>query len=78
MALNNGSEAGQRIRNPVPKRLLTIKEAAQYLSLSVYSVREMIWGGVLPYIKREGGRKYLLDIRDLDAFIDSQKASYAV
>lgn len=75
---HSGSQKAHGIDNPVPKRLLTIKEAAQYLSLSVYSVREMIWGGALPYIKREGGRKYLLDIRDLDAFIDSQKASYTV
>ena len=78
MPAGKNSRKAHGIDNPVPKRLLTIKEAAQYLSLSVYSVREMIWGGVLPYIKREGGRKYLLDIRDLDAFIDSQKASHAV
>ena len=78
MPAGKSSRKAHGIDNPVPKRLLTIKEAAQYLSLSVYSVREMIWSGVLPYIKRQGGRKYLLDIRDLDAFIDSQKASYAV
>jgi excisionase family DNA binding protein len=77
MLADRGTQRDHRMSNPVPKRLLTIKEAAQYLSLSVYSVREMIWRGVFPYIKREGGRKYLLDIRDLDEFIDSQKASYA-
>ncbi len=77
MHADRSTQGVHRMYSPVPKRLLSIKEAAQYLSLSVYTVRELIWSGVLPYIKREGGRKYLLDIRDLDDFIDSQKASYS-
>jgi excisionase family DNA binding protein len=77
MHADRGTQGVHQIYSPVPKRLLSIREAAQYLGLSVYTVRELIWSGVLPYVKREGGRKYLLDIRDLDDFIDSQKASYS-
>ncbi|NKE71265.1 helix-turn-helix domain-containing protein [Candidatus Manganitrophus noduliformans] len=53
------------------KRLYTIPEAAVYLGRSIWSVRELIWRGDLPYIKV--GRRVHLDVKDLDAFVDQHK-----
>ena len=68
---NQGVKKAQGISNPVPKRLLTLKEAACYLGRSVWSVRELIWKGSIPYIQDR--RKQYLDIRDLEIFIEAHK-----
>lgn len=53
------------------KRLISIKEAGDYLSRSPWTVAEMVRAGKLPYV-RDGKRK-LLDLKDLDAWIDGNK-----
>lgn len=53
------------------KRLISIKEAGAYLSRSPWTVAEMVRSGKLPYV-RDGKRK-LLDVLDLDAWIDNNK-----
>ena len=53
------------------KRLYSIKEAAEYLALSTWTVRELIWQGVLPHVRL--GRRILIDIQDLDALITHHK-----
>ena len=68
---NQGVKKAQGISNPLPKRLLTLKEAACYLGRSLWSVRELIWKGALPYI--QDCRKQYLDIRDLEIFIEAHK-----
>jgi excisionase family DNA binding protein len=64
---------GQRINSPegLTKRLYTVKEAAQFLGRSEWSVRELIWAGKLPCVKV--GRRRHLDIYDLDSFIERNK-----
>lgn len=63
------------IQNGRPsKRLYSIKEASIYLGRSVYAVREMIWAGKLPYIK--DGRRILLDIYDIDEWIERNKTRF--
>lgn len=52
-------------------RLLTLPQAARYLGLSSWTVRELIWRGVLPRVRLS--RKILLDQRDLDAAIEASK-----
>jgi excisionase family DNA binding protein len=54
------------------KRLYSIKEASEYLGRSVWAVREMIWAGKLPRIK--DGRRILLDIKDMNNWIEQNKA----
>jgi hypothetical protein len=66
----------QRIDNPVRKRLFTLKEGAEYLGRTVWGVRELIWSQVIPVVKQGGCRKIYLDINDLDAFIEKNKAVY--
>jgi len=67
-----------RINNPVSqainKRLYSIKEASLYLGRSVWAVREMLWAGKIPYIK--DGRRILLDIHDMESWIEKNKTQF--
>jgi len=54
------------------KRLLSVKEAAYYLGLSTWSIRERIGDGSLPVVRC--GRRALLDRQDLDQFIAVRKS----
>ena len=56
------------------KRLYSIPEAAYYLGRSVWAVREMLWAGKIPYVK--DGKSILLDIRDMDAWIENSKTTF--
>lgn len=68
----------QRIYNPLRqglnKRLYSIQEASVYLGRSVWAVREMLWAGKMPYIK--DGRRVLLDIKDIDLWIEKNKTTF--
>ncbi len=57
------------------KRLYSIKEAALYLGRSEWGLREMIWAGKLPIVR--DGRRILLDIIDMDKWIEQNKTGYA-
>lgn len=56
------------------KRLYTIPEAAFYLGRTVDALREMIWAGKLRVVR--DGKRILLDIRDMDNFIEMSKQQY--
>lgn len=67
----------QRISNPsqkVNKRLYSIPEAGQYLGRTLWSIREMIYAGKIPYIR--DGRRMLLDIEDMDSWIENNRQKY--
>ncbi len=71
------SQEAQRITNPmqrIPKRLYSVTEASIYLGRTVWAVREMIWAGKLPCIK--DGRRILLDMRDMDAWVEKNKIRF--
>jgi excisionase family DNA binding protein len=53
------------------QRLLTIEQAGQYVALGRWRVRSLIYSGQLPYVRL--GRRILIDLKDLDALIDSKK-----
>ena len=48
-----------------------MKGAAFYLDRTVAALREMAWAGKLPYFR--DGKRMLLDIKDLDDFINRNK-----
>jgi excisionase family DNA binding protein len=56
------------------KRLYSIKEAGEYLGRTVWAVREMIWAGKLPIVK--DGKRILLDIHDMDSWIEKNKTQF--
>jgi hypothetical protein len=61
------------IHNPMGPRLLTLKQAAEWLGLTVWAMRERIWAGQIPVIQFPGGRKMYLDSKDLEIFINKNK-----
>lgn len=72
--VNRTVAKAQGMRNPMPSpRLLPIKQAAQYLGLTVWAIRERIWAGQIPVVQFPGGRKQYLDVRDLEDFINENK-----
>ncbi|MFH0774173.1 MAG: helix-turn-helix domain-containing protein [bacterium] len=62
------------IDNPVRKRLYSIKDASVYLGRSVWAIREMLWAGKIPYVK--DGKRILLDINDMDSWIEKNKTQF--
>jgi len=56
-------------------RLLGIRAAAQYLSATVWAVRSLCWNRAVPHLKI--GHRILLDVADLDSYIESQKTEVA-
>jgi hypothetical protein len=75
--INKGPRKAQRISSPMRKRLYTVKDAGFYLGRSEYSVRTLIWDGLLPVIKNpngeQNGKKMWLDIKDMDLFVERNK-----
>ncbi len=67
----HGDKKARGISDPLRKRLYTIEEAGVYLGRPPWGVRELIWKGKIPFI--QDGRKYYLDLRDMDAYIEKQK-----
>ena len=64
----------QRICNPLlSPRLLPLKQAAEYLGLTVWALRERIWAGQIPVVQFPGGRKQYIDIKDIETFIEQNK-----
>ena len=55
------------------KRLYSVAEAATYLGRTEWGLRYMIAVGRLPVVR--DGRRVLLDILDLDAFVERNKVN---
>ena len=60
--------------NYIPKRLYNVEEAAIYLGRTTCALREMLWAGKLRYVK--DGKRILLDVKDMDAWIERSKEEY--
>ena len=71
-----GSKKAQGIHNPLCKRLYTLKEAAQYLGRSEWSMRTLTWSQTIPVVKPSKARKIYFDIGDLNDFIERNKKYY--
>jgi excisionase family DNA binding protein len=52
-------------------RLLTLNQAAEYLAVSHWTLRKLIWAGAISHVRI--GRLVQLDRADLDAFIEAKK-----
>jgi excisionase family DNA binding protein len=60
---------------PITPRLLRTREAAQYLSMSPWQVRNLAHEGKLPFVAEEGSCVWRFDRDDLDCFITDNKTS---
>jgi len=65
------------IGSPISPRLLTIKQAAEYLGLTLWAMRERTWNGDIPVVRFPNGRKQYIDVQDLEAFIKANKERIA-
>ncbi|HYN15350.1 MAG TPA: helix-turn-helix domain-containing protein [Terriglobales bacterium] len=66
-------------QNAIPRRrLLKLKAAAEYLSLSPWKLRRLIQEGKLPVVQDGDGSPFLLDVRDLDGYIERNKRTTPV
>lgn len=55
------------------KRLLGVREAAEYLGVSIWTMRDRIWAGDVAYVQFPNCRKLFLDARDLEEMIQNNK-----
>lgn len=55
------------------RRLVRTKEAAAYLSMSDWKLQRLIQEGTFPVVQDHEGGPFLLDVRDLDGYIDNHK-----
>jgi len=72
--INSGSAEGtvdNRTNGLPAPRLLDYKAAGAYLSLSYWSLRELVLNGEIPCVRF--GKKILIDRQDLDAWIEANK-----
>lgn len=73
---HKGLEQERGIGNAQRPRLLTLKDAAQWLGLTVWAMRERCWSGDIPFVKFPGGRKIFIDTQDLEALIKRNKMTW--
>jgi excisionase family DNA binding protein len=55
------------------RRLIRTKEAAAYLSMSDWKLRRLIQEGTFPVVQDHEGGPFLLDVRDLDGYVENHK-----
>ena len=67
---------GSRLSSVTP-RLLRTRAAAHYLGLGEKAVRSLVLRGELRVVQlKPGNSPFLLDVRDLDRFIESHKTLF--
>ncbi len=67
-----------RIGSPLAPRLLPLKQAAEFMGLGVWALRERIWDGLIPVVQFNNSdgtrrRKMYIDTHDIETFIQQNK-----
>jgi excisionase family DNA binding protein len=62
-------------RRTIAPRLLRLKDAAEYLSMGTKALRHLINSKKLPYVQLGLNSPFLIDVRDLDKFIERHKVN---
>lgn len=65
------------ISSRMDQRLLTLKQAAEYLGLTPWAMKERVWNGDIPVIRFPKGRKMYIDVQDIEGFIRANKERIA-
>ena len=75
---SNGTERpSSRVRDSVNHRCLKTKDAARYLGMSAWALREQVNKGQLAVVSSgEHTSSWKFDVRDLDAWIDRHKLKF--
>jgi hypothetical protein len=78
--INSGAEHGASDAQSIVPRLLDVQSAADYLSVSVWTIRDLEAAGELPRVRLPLGgrselRRLLFDRRDLDRLVDRSRGA---
>lgn len=68
-----------KIKAPKPvlaKRLFTLSEASDYLAVGVWKLRRLIWTGEIPCVQDAKAARILLDVHDLDRWVEAHKQKF--
>lgn len=65
--------AARNEAHAVERRLLTLHEAARYLTLGVRTVKTLVAAGMIPVV-RPSPRRVAIDVRDLEAYVASRRS----
>jgi excisionase family DNA binding protein len=57
---------------PITPRLVKTKQAAEYMAISRWKLRNLVQQGLIPYIE-DGTSPWRFDLRDLDAYIERRR-----
>jgi excisionase family DNA binding protein len=74
--IETNPSSGEKKRG-LARRLMRTREAANYLGSSMWKIRRLVQDGLLPYVSDSEGGRWLFDVKDLDAYIDTNKHSAA-
>ncbi|MFQ5946731.1 MAG: excisionase family DNA-binding protein [Anaerolineae bacterium] len=69
----DGVDSKRRARqhSGISPRLMTMREAAQYLAVSYWTVRTWVENGKLPAVRLPGGGKLLrIEVEELDRLVE--------
>ena len=79
MSLRPHSNLSSKTNKPTDNtgRLLRTVDAARYLGVGKKRIHQLVLTGDLPHVqlKRGGNSPFLIDVRDLDRFIERAKSS---
>lgn len=66
------SKRSPRRRSSIPPRLLSMREAGQYLSVSYWTVRSWVESGKLRAVRLPGGGKLIrIELTELDRLVET-------
>lgn len=71
--LRGTNEVPNKPSPPLAPRLLRLKQAAEYLSISPWLIREFVHKGKLSHVEFSDGGAWWFDKADLDRFIEQNK-----
>ena len=54
-------------------RVMSIKQAASWLGVSEWNIRQRIWAGDLPVVRFPGGRKQYIEALDIYKMVKANK-----
>jgi excisionase family DNA binding protein len=75
---DKSNQFNQSSQTPVKPRLIRTKDAARYLGVSPWKLRQLVLDGQLSFVNDGDGSPWRFDLHDLDALIVRQKQSFAV
>jgi hypothetical protein len=55
------------------RRILRLKQAAEYCGITAWTLRRVVRAGGIQYIQHGQAGPFFFDLRDLDAYLDGAK-----